>query len=198
MLKEGVLWYRKGRGLLWWKGMYVMMEGERRMGIFFGQQKQAQGTFPKLMFEKARYKTNRRLYKVHTDGVYTTHTCSCHIRTHVPYIRTCCKIPQSVYGAQSMYYESNVHVLHYLWFWRWGQMLWRTTLRSASIFSFSELPNTPSMKWDTVCRRRGGGERRRVKRQEGEYGEPFLIKGHRASSLLRTPFLPSRTNTDVI
>ena len=33
-----------------------------------------------------------------------------------------------------------------LWFWRCGHMFWRTTLSRARIFSFSELPNTPSMK----------------------------------------------------
>ena len=43
---------QEGKGVIMVE-RHVMMEG---MGIFFGQQKQAQGTSPNLMFEKARYK----------------------------------------------------------------------------------------------------------------------------------------------
>ena len=60
-------WWRNGGGVYAEGGGFVVQEGkgvimvERHvmmegMGIFFGQQKQAQGTSPNLMFEKARYK----------------------------------------------------------------------------------------------------------------------------------------------
>lgn len=52
----------------------------------------------------------------------------------------------------------QIHVPHYLWFCRWGHTLCKMTLSRVKIFPFSELPNTPSIKWDTVYRREVGKE----------------------------------------
>ena len=138
MLKEGALWYRKGRGLLWWKGMYVMMEGERRMGIFFGQQKQAQGTFPKLMFEKARYKTNRRLYKVHcmvytppilVHATYYVHMSHTYIHA-VKYPRAYSRRMQGIFGEREQAHNDCICTSHPSPSYNWTAKIGK---RSASV-----------------------------------------------------------------